>query len=247
MVGLKFTQSGFASLETKKSAILNLTAPRNLKQLQSLFRPVHYLVKIIPNLSQLCQPFRPLLKKNTKNIWNNELETHFQHIKNKVANATENTRLEIRDASRGGLRAALEQQSPTGWHTVAFPASRFLNSNEERYSVKELNYFEWCGPLSILNIIFEKSFTIITDHRALLSIMKEYRSNKSYNSRLTHWVDRLSPFDFNIEHKRGAKMRLVDYISRQPHQKAKVTNQYMMRKWRLQQLPAFVTPLQQFI
>ena len=41
------------------------------------------------------------------------------------------------DASRAGLRAALEQRSPTGWHTVAF-ASRFLNSNEERYSVNEL-------------------------------------------------------------------------------------------------------------
>ena len=56
--------------------------------------------------------------------------------------------------------------------------------------------------------------------------MKEHRSNKSYNSRLTRWIDRLLPFDFNIEHIPGAKMRLVDYISRQPNQKAKVTNKY---------------------
>ena len=73
--------------------------------------------------------------------------------------------------------------------------------------------------------LFGKSFTIITDHPALLSIMKEHRSNKSYNSRLTRWIDRLLPFDFNIEHIPGAKMGLVDYISRQPNQKAKVTNQ----------------------
>ena len=56
--------------------------------------------------------------------------------------------------------------------------------------------------------------------------MKEHRSNKSYNSRLTCWIDRLLPFDFNIEHLPGAKMGLVDYISRQPNQKAKVTNKY---------------------
>ena len=56
--------------------------------------------------------------------------------------------------------------------------------------------------------------------------MKEHRSNKSYNSRLTHWVDRLLPFDFNIEQIPGAKMGLVDYISRQPNQQAKVTNKY---------------------
>ena len=55
---------------------------------------------------------------------------------------------------------------------------------------------------------------------------KEHRSNKSYNSRLTRWIDRLLPFDFNIEHIPGAKMGLVDYISRQPNQKAKVTNKY---------------------
>ena len=74
--------------------------------------------------------------------------------------------------------------------------------------------------------LFGKSFTIITDHRALLSIMKEHCSNKSYNSRITRWIDRLLPFDFNIEHMPGAKMGLVDYISRQPNQEANVTNKY---------------------
>ena len=56
--------------------------------------------------------------------------------------------------------------------------------------------------------------------------MKEHRSNKSYDSRLTRWVDRFLYFDFNIEHIPGAKMGLVDYISRQPNQEAKVTNKY---------------------
>ena len=130
------------------------------------------------------------------------------------------------DASRAGLGAALEQRSPTGWHTVAF-ASRFLNSNEERYSINELELLGVVWSVEYFKYyLFGKSFTIITDHRALLSIMKEHRSNKSYNSRLTRWIDRLLPFDFNIEHIPGAKMGLVDYISRQPNQKAKVTNKY---------------------
>ena len=56
--------------------------------------------------------------------------------------------------------------------------------------------------------------------------MKENRSNKSYNSRLTRWVDRLLPFQFNIEHLPGAKMSLVDYISRHPSQKVKKVSAY---------------------
>ena len=74
--------------------------------------------------------------------------------------------------------------------------------------------------------LFGKTFTVLTDHKALLSVLKSHRSNKSYNSRLTRWIDRLLPFDFNIEHIPGTRMGLVDYISRQPNQNAKSVNQY---------------------
>ena len=74
--------------------------------------------------------------------------------------------------------------------------------------------------------LFGKNFTVLTDHRALLSVLKSHRSNKSYNSQLTRWVDRLLPFDFKIEHIPGTRMGLVDYISRQPNQKAKSITQY---------------------
>ena len=223
-LGHNFTQSGISPLESKTAAISFLSAPKNLKQLRSFLGSVHYLGKFIPNLSQLSHPLLPLLKKNTQFVWNDEHETHFHAIKNKIANATENTHynphLETRikcDASRAGLGAALEQRLPMGWNTVAF-ASRFLNPNEEGYSVNELELLGVAWSVEYLTYyLFGKSFTIITDHRALLSIMKEHRSNKSYNSRLTRWVDRLLPFDFNIEHIPGAKMGLVDYISRQPN------------------------------
>ena len=76
------------------------------------------------------------------------------------------------------------------------------------------------------NYLYGKEFTVITDHRALLSILKEHRSNKSYNSRLARWVDRLLPYQFSIEHLPGAKMGLVDYISRNPYQPAKSVSKY---------------------
>ena len=50
--------------------------------------------------------------------------------------------------------------------------------------------------------------------------MRENRANKSYNSQPTRWVDRLLPFDFTIDHLSGSKMGPVDYISRDPQQKA---------------------------
>ena len=107
-----------------------------------------------------------------------------------------------------------------GWHTVAF-ASQFLNSVEDRYSINELELLGVVWSTEHFKCyLYGKPFTVITDHRTLLSIMRESRANKSYISRLARWVDRLLPFDFTIDHIIDSKMGLIDYISREPQQKA---------------------------
>ena len=143
-LGFTFSQSGVKLIESKTAAIAEIKAPKTLKQLRSFLGSVHHLSKFIPNLAKICHPLRPLLTKNEKVNWNENHQTHFEHIKTVIANATGNTHfnpaLETRikcDASRQGLGAALEQLDCEGWKTVAF-ASRFLNSNKECYSINEL-------------------------------------------------------------------------------------------------------------
>ena len=100
-------------------------------------------------------------------------------------------------------------------------ASRLLNSIKVRYSINELELLGVVWSIEHFKYyLYDKPFTVITDHRALLSIMRENRANKAYNSRLTRWVDRLLPFDFTIDHLPGSKMGLVKYISPDPQQKA---------------------------
>ena len=228
-----FSQSGVKPIESKTAAFAEIRAPKTLKQLRSFLGSVHHLSKFIPNLAKICHPLRPLLKKNEKFIWNETHQTHFEHIKTVIANARENTHfnptLETRikcDASRQGLGAALEQLDCEGWKTVAF-ASRFLNSNKKRYSINELDLLGVVWAIEYFKYyLFGKNFTVLTDHRAPLSVLKPHRFNKSYKSRLTRWIDRLLPFDFNMEHISGTRKCLVDYISRQPNQKAKSITHY---------------------
>ena len=126
-------------------------------------------------MAKICHPLRPLLKKIEKFIWTENHQTHFEHIKTTIANSTENTHfnstLETRvkcDASRQGLGAALEQLDCEGWKTVAF-ASRFLNSNEERYSNNEFELLGVVWAMAYFKYyLFGKNFTVLTDHRALL-------------------------------------------------------------------------------
>ena len=232
-LGYHISQSGISHLENKTAAILAVEAPKTLMKLYSFLGSVCYIGKFIPNLAQISHPLRLLLKKSSKFLWTTEHENCFTEIKNRIANATAdsqyNPQLETRvkcDASRSDLGAAVEQLTVDGWKPIAF-ASRFLNSCEKRYSVNELELLGVVWSIEYFkNYLYGKHFKVITDHRALLSIMKENRSNKSYNSRLTRWVDRLLPFQFDIEHLPGAKMGLVDYISRNPSQKAKKVSAY---------------------
>ena len=225
-LGYKFTQTGISPLESKTAAILTIPPPTTLKRLRSFLGSVHYIGKFIPHLAQLCHPLRPLLKKICE-------IRHFDLIKEKIANSTENShynpKLDVRvkcDASRSGLGAALEQNTPDGWKPIAF-ASRFLYSTEERYSVNELELLGIVWSIDYFKYyLYGKNFTVVTDHRALLSILKEHRSNKSYNSRLSRWIDRLLPYNFTIEHMPGAEMGLVDYISRNPFARAKKISTY---------------------
>ena len=232
-LGYHILQSGASPIESKKSAILVLGSPKTLKKLRSFLGSVHCIWNFIPNLAQLSHPLRPLLKKTSMFIWTKLQGNCFIEIKNRIANATEKShykpQLETRvknDASRSGLGAALEQLTVDGLEPIAF-TSRFYNSCEERCSVNELELLDVVWSIEYFKIYnYCKHIRVITDHRPLLSILKENCSNISYNSRLTCLVDRLFQFQFDTEHLPGAKMGLVDYISGYPNQKAKNVSAY---------------------
>ena len=142
--------------------------------------------KFIPNLAQISHPFRPLLRKSSKIIWNEVQEISFIEIKNRIVNAPKNghynPKLETRvkcAASRSGFEAAFEQLTVDGWKPIAI-TSRFLNSCEERYSVNELELLGGVWSIKYFkNYLYGKHFTVITNHRALLSILKYPMNHKT--------------------------------------------------------------------
>ena len=227
-IGYKLTQTGLSPTVKKTDSIMNLKPPNTIKQLRSLMGSIHQLIKFIPNLANLLNPIRPLLKK--ENITNNKIrwkESHtsaLEKIKAEISKITEkkhfdkqrHTRLNC-DASHTGLGAVLEQHYPEGWFPIAY-ASRFLNEAEMKYSTNELELLSvvWATNHFKYYLLGSK-FELITDHTALLSALKPNRANKSRQSRLIRWVDKLLPFTFSIQHIPGKDMGFTDYLSRNPH------------------------------
>ena len=67
------------------------------------------------------------------------------------------------------------------------------------------------------NYVYGVQFKILSDHKALMSVLKPNRGNKTFSSRLTRrWVDRLLPFEFEVVHVPGRTLGMADYLSRHP-------------------------------
>ena len=131
------------------------------------------------------------------------------------------------DASHNGLGAVLEQLNSDGWRPISF-SSLYLNEAEKNYSTNELEMLAvvWWAEY-FQNYVLGRKFSIVTDHRAIVLLLNgNNKKNKTMFSRLTRWLDRLIPFDFQVEHKPGAKIGLADYLSRHPSLDAKPVSNY---------------------
>ena len=236
-LGQKLSESGVTPKITKTEAILKLEHPTSLKQLRSFLGSINHLSKFIPNAANLTDKLRPLLrkeneKKKLKNIrvpvkkfeWGPEYTEVFEKIKQAVANIAKlnyydpirATRVKC-DASHSGLGASLEQQTEKDeWIPTSF-ASRYPNNQEKKYSTNELELLEIVWAVDRFKYyLLGKKLVIVTNHKALTSALEGNRSNKTYQSRLTRWVDRLLPYQFKIVHIPGKDMGIVDYLSREP-------------------------------
>ena len=71
--------------------------------------------------------------------------------------------------------------------------------------------------------VYGVKFKIISDHKALATVLKGQKGSKTYSCRLTRWVDRFLPFDFKVLHGPGRTLGITDYLSRNPTEQNEIT------------------------
>ena len=92
-----------------------------------------------------------------------------------------------------------------------------MKNQEKKYSTNDLELLAVVWAVDrFKNYLLGKEFVVVTDHKELTSALEGNRSNKTYQSRLTRWVDGFLPYQFKITHIPGKDMGIVDYLSREP-------------------------------
>ena len=223
-LGYKLSGEGVTPINGKIQGISERLRPNNLKELRSFLGAVNQLNKFVPDLASICAPFRSILKKEAEWKWTKEHEEAFLKINQEIESITELTHFKrnkklriICDASKQGLGAVLQQQQDNQeWKPVSF-ASRFLTNFEAKYSINELELLAVVWTIErFRSYVYGVKFQVISDHKALASVLRPNRGNKTFSSRLTRWVDRLLPFEFEVIHAPGRVLGFADYLSRHP-------------------------------
>lgn len=223
-LGHRIDQQGLHPVDSKVEAVVGAPDPKNVDELRSFIGLVTYYAKFLPNMATLLAPLYELLKSNTPWKWEAQQKEAFVKIKETLQNSSllmhfdsEKEVVLACDASPYGLGAVLSHVTPDGDRPVAF-ASRSLTRAEKNYSHIEKETLALVfGATKFRNYLLGRTFTLLTDHRPLVSLLSENKPVPSVAAaRIQRWALTLSAYAYKIKYREGSLHGNADACSRLP-------------------------------
>lgn len=224
LLGHELSAGKIKPLKSKMDAIVNAPRPNDLTQLRSYLGLINYYCRFLPMASSILKPLYDLEKNNEKFEWTSERLQAFYDSKNMMKEnlciIPFNPDKEIviaTDASPYGVGAVMSHVINGVEKPVMF-ASRTLSSAEGNYAQL---HREALGVIFAMKkfhkYIFGRSFTLITDHKPLISIFNPEKNIPPLAAaRIQRWAHFLSAYNYKINYKPGSKMGNADALSRLP-------------------------------
>nr|GEU95146.1 putative reverse transcriptase domain-containing protein [Tanacetum cinerariifolium] len=185
------------------------TIPIEVRQFLGL---AGYYRRFIEGFSKIAKPLTKLTQKNKKYIWEEDQESAFQLLKQKLYKAPILALPEGNDdfvvycnASLQGLGAVLMQKEKV----IAY-ASRQLKPHGENYTTHDLELGAVVFALKIWrHCLYDTKCTVFTDHKSLQHILHQ----KELNMRQRRWLELLADYDSEIRYHPGKENVIADALS----------------------------------
>lgn len=215
-MGKIISEGGISCDPERVEAIWKITAPKDKTDLQKLFGMINYVREYVPNLSEVSNPLRELLKSNVIFDWQKPHDDCLEQIKIMIANAptlqsfdeTKEVTIET-DASKSGVGCCVMQEGKP----IAF-ASRSLSDTEVGYAQVEKEMLAVVFSCKKFHhYIYGRNVTIRSDHKPLVSVIKK-DIHKIPNARLQRMRLSLIKYRMNLIHVPGKELYVADLLSR---------------------------------
>ena len=193
------SRDGIRASTYKTKAVKNFPIPKNVKEVRSFLGLASIYRRLVPKFAHIAKPMSELLL-----LWSERQQPAFEALKNALCSKKvlaypnfDSQFILTTDTSKTTVAAILSQVQDDVERPICF-ASRQLNTAESRYSASELKILAVTWATRHFRCYFYgKQFVMRTDHAAL-TYMHNFAGN---NSRLLHWLLRLSEFDFVVEYR----------------------------------------------
>lgn len=190
--------------------------PRSVTAVRAFLGLCSYYRRFVYKYAFISQPLHRLTQKQVPFEWTDECATAFQTLKDALTSPPimafpnfDQPFILSTDASNYAVGAVLSQ-TQNGLERVVAYASHVLTRTERRWSTydKELWAIVW-AVRHFRHYLSCNPFTIITDHRPLLSLRKADVTQD-------RWALELDPYQWTVVHKEGKKHINADAMSRIP-------------------------------
>ena len=224
-LGYRINRSGYRPAESKVDTLLRAPYPSNLTQLVSFLSAVNYYARFMRNLSTVAEPLNRLRRQGEKWKFGKVEQAAFDQLKKQLTSTAVlipyDPDLPVKvdtDASTVGIGAVISHVLPDGTERPIEMASRTLTKSEKNYAQieKEALSLVW-GIQKFHRYVFARKFTLVTDHKPLIYILKENKQIPDMaTSRITRWAIILSAYQYQISYRPTEKHSNADVLSRFP-------------------------------
>lgn len=216
-LGHRIGANGLSVSQDKVQAVKEWPVPKNITDVRAFLGLAGFYRRFVRDFARIALPLTQLTKGSLKWAWTPEAQSAFESLKQALCETpvlltpdpdrpyTLNC-----DACHHAVGAALQQDHGNGLQPVAY-MSRKLKAAALNYDTREKEF------LALLlacehwrQYLHGRRFTLLSDHDSL----KYHKTMPNLSGRLARWIERLSGYDYDIQHIAGTKNVVADALSR---------------------------------
>lgn len=214
---------GVSTCPDKITAIQRWPTPRGLTDVRAFLGLTSYYRRFIPGFADTALPLYELTRKNVRFEWTEECQQAMERLQTALtttpvlAYPVEGAEYILdTDCSNHAIGAVLSQIQ-NGEERVILYYSRKLSHAEKQYCVTRRELLAVVKSIQHCHrYLYGVHFKVRTDHGSLRWLL----NFANPEGQLARWMEVLGIYDFQIEHRPGAKHQNADGLSRRPCEEA---------------------------
>ena len=224
-LGHLISEKGIEPMPNKLSAIKEMPAPRNPKEIKQFLGLVGYYQKFIPRFWDIAKPLTRLMRHNMTFDWCKKCEFLFQTLKDALCTEPilkfpdlNKPYVLFTDASKHVWAGVLTQpyteeiggKLVTVHHLVMYVSGLFRGSQLNWAALTKEAYAIYMSVKKFSFYLTDVEITLRSDHLPL----KKFLLRNTLNSKVNNWAVELETFNIHFEHISGIQNTLADTLSR---------------------------------